>query len=218
MKGKEAAQAAARRQRQAEAEAERLRDELARLHEQHAAETASLQEQIDQLTRTHIAEAGKLAGQAVLAAQQEAANARREAGTSQEEAEQVRAVLDALVRSACQYLSMSQGMQPLAALVAVLVWMTGKPSNEITNLEETASRLSLPQDGWAFRLLRSRRSWLRQLRGPGQSWANVMSLEEAERDYADELLHPDYDPAWYAPTPSPSRPASHAANVYLRKG
>ncbi|MEU8892955.1 hypothetical protein [Streptomyces sp. NPDC048442] len=46
----------------------------------------------------------------------------------------------------------------------------------------------------------------------------MVSLEEAEREYADELLHPDYDPAWYAPAPSLSRPASRMANVRLRKG
>lgn len=194
MKGREAIRTAQRRTAEANQTVERLRAELAQATDKHRREAQDLRDEVTRLQATISREAGRIAAQEVSRRLAEAQEERRRCGLSDDIVMHLAYRKDRLIRNACRYISMIDGVAPPNALAQVLTWCTDKDIRGLPDRVDRLIELGIPHDGWVARVLAREKYWSRTERKSGTNAA--ISLDHAqEQDHA--RINPRYNPKWY---------------------
>lgn len=200
MKGKEAIGAARRREAEAEERASGAAQQLKDERDEHKTEVAALRTEIRRLQADHLAEAGRIASEEVRRRQAEVEDARNRSGMSDDIAIALMWQKDRLIRNACKYLSMTQGVYPTEAICLVLTWATDKGLDRNLSPTALAAALGVPVKGWTVKVWRGEYEWSRRVGGGtgGTPSLKTVSLDEAIESGREDI-HPNYQRKWYPP-------------------
>jgi hypothetical protein len=194
VKGKEAAQAARRREAEALRELRNLRAELAGERRRAHDETQALKGEIRQLHSEILSKARSIADEAIQRRSAELEDALAAEGLTRDLVDQLQIQKDKLLFNACRYISMTKGASPLTALTMVWTWFTEMDCYGLPDNPALMFSLGLPQNGWVATQLRGLNPRLHRRGTAAREAANVplaVSLQHAERQDRDDI-HPGY--------------------------